>query len=87
MAPLLLLFCSDIKLLGSKVLVALKMRCVTEASMSSFTHQVAFHLFNCLVWDGKPELLLGDCKIEPQLSPCFEPMLVTPSSMKRAIDE
>lgn len=78
-ATLLFLLCSDIKLFWSKVLAALKMRYVTVKT-NLFTHQIALHLFECLIWDRKPELLFSNRKIEPQLSPGFEPMLVIKSS-------
>jgi len=49
---------------------------VLDANKTPSTHQIVFHLFDGFVWDRKPELFLGDCKIKPQLPPCPEPMLV-----------
>lgn len=63
-ATLLFLFRSNIELFCSKVLATLKMRYVT-CNINLFTHQIALHLFECLIRDRKSELLFSNRKVEP----------------------
>lgn len=70
-SPFLLLLRSKVELCYIKILLAggtvsrLETRCYQDAC----SYEVLLHLSDGLIGDGQPQFLLGDRKVQPELSP------------------